>query len=91
MSLPPTDRSSFDEALERFDTEFRSTADWADWETNRAHRYAIRANGRLYPVKKVISIATGVTVDRFSGGREANNFVKAVGFEIEATQLPPEK
>jgi hypothetical protein len=43
-----------------------------------------------YPVKQIVSIATGVNVNSFSGGREANNYVKERGFEIERLQLPTE-
>jgi hypothetical protein len=59
--------------MERFDRELRDTADWTDWEENRAHRYAIERDERRYPVKQIISTATGIPVSDFSGGRAAGN------------------
>src|SRR5262249_32640134 len=45
---------------------------------------------KLYPVKQIISIATGASVASFSGGREANNYVIDRGFKVELIQLPTE-
>jgi hypothetical protein len=59
--------------MERFDSELRDTADWADWEENRADRYAIEHDERRYPVKQIISTATGIPVSDFSGGQAAGN------------------
>lgn len=64
------------EAMRRFDDELRPSDEWRDWDANPAHRYAIEHQGRTYPVKKVISLATGTPVSDFSGGREANGFVE---------------
>lgn len=66
--LPPVDAASLQDALARFDRELRPLPGWSHWEDNRAHKYAIRAAGQLYPVKQVISLATGVPVSDFSGG-----------------------
>ncbi len=69
-------------ALERFDQDYRSNPEWIDWENKQNHKYAIRYQKRLYPVKQIISLATGDPVNVFSGGSEANNYLKARGFEI---------
>ncbi len=42
----------------------------------------LKAQERLYPVKQIISLATGDLVNAFSGGSEANNYLKAREFEI---------
>ena len=59
--------------MRRFDIELRNMPDWDDWEQNRAHRYAIEYQGQRYPVKQIISMATGMPVSDFSGGRAAGD------------------
>ena len=68
MPIPPVDRGEIELAMLRFDRELRDSPEWRDWESNRAHRYAIEQDGRHYPVKRVISLATGAAVTEFSGG-----------------------
>jgi hypothetical protein len=70
------------EAMRRFDDELRHSDEWRDWDSNPAHRYAIEHQGRTYPVKKVISLATGTPVSDFSGGREADSFVEKRGSRV---------
>lgn len=53
---------------------------------NQAHIYAISANGKLYPAKKIISIATDTPVGRFSGGQPTNGYLKRHGFSV--VELP---
>lgn len=73
------------EALVRFDRDHRDQADWADWTQNRSHKYAIQSDDKLYPVKFVISLATGQPTSEFSGGDkpgQAAHYVAERGFEI---------
>ena len=73
------------EAINVFDDELRDTAEWKRWMENNAYQYAIEHDSKLYPVKKIVSLATGETVGDFSGGRasgQANELVKRVGFNI---------
>ncbi|NLJ40746.1 MAG: HNH endonuclease, partial [Clostridiales bacterium] len=58
------------DAMKRFDEEHRNNADWLNWQNNKNHKYAIQRDGRLYPVKQIISMATGQPVSSFSGGDE---------------------
>jgi 5-methylcytosine-specific restriction protein A len=56
---------------------------------NRAHRYAIEHAGRRYPVKQIISTATGIPVSDFSGGQaagDANQYAVSRGFAV--VELP---
>ncbi len=70
-------------ALEQFDRELRPTAQWTNWDRKAAQRFAIaHDNGKRYPPKKIISLATGAGVHTFSGGTEANNWLHARGFTI---------
>lgn len=81
--IPPTSREDLVRALERFDAELRNSSEWRDWTSNANHKYAIRHGERLFPVKQVISLATGAPVSSFSGGEEANSFVQGLGFQVE--------
>ena len=69
-------------ALERFDREERGRGEWSGWEQKQNFKFAIDHEGRRYPVKRIIEIATGAPVGTFSGGDEANGFVRGRGFEV---------
>jgi hypothetical protein len=70
------------EAMERFDRELRDSPEWTNWEQKESHKYAIEQNGRRYPVKKIVSIATDIPVGSFSGGDEANTYAEKLGFSV---------
>lgn len=85
MSIPPAPGENLREAIGRFDRELRDTPDWAGWEQNRAHLYAIEYEGKRYPVKQIISMATEIPVSDFSGSQaagDANHYVADRGFSI---------
>lgn len=82
MVLPPADRTALEEALRHFDATLRASSEWRDWETNAAQRFALVHNGLRYPPKKIISLATGVPVSKFSGGRQSNEYLRQRGFEV---------
>jgi 5-methylcytosine-specific restriction enzyme B len=75
-------------AIARFDKELRADSHWANWENNQAHQFAIRNENKLYPVKQIISMATSTPVSSFSGGNEANNYLKERGFNVESLRSP---
>jgi hypothetical protein len=77
--IPDVPRKKLIEAMREFDREHLPTRAWANWEQNKAHRYAIQYKGRLYPVKRIVSMAAGVPYRSFHGGRMANNYVKKHG------------
>lgn len=68
--------------MERFDRELRGSPEWIGWEQKEAHQYAIQYAGRLYPVKKIVSLATSTPVGSFSGGDEPNAYVTSHAFEV---------
>lgn len=72
------------DALSRFDTELRALQEWRGWEASAAQKFALIHNELRYPPKKIISIATGVPVGKFSGGHQSNEYLKDRGFEILA-------
>ncbi|TWI60482.1 Mrr restriction endonuclease-like protein [Bradyrhizobium huanghuaihaiense] len=90
MPLPAIAPERIDEALAEFDRDGRELSKWQGWEENASYKHAIAKNGRLYPVKEIVSQATGVATSEFSGGSEANNFVRKLGFQIEPLRLPTE-
>jgi len=84
MKIPEVTPAALEEAMGRFDKELRRTPYWAHWQEDDTYKYAIERNGQLYPVKQVVSLATGITVDQFSGGDQANSYVEARGFKVVA-------
>jgi 5-methylcytosine-specific restriction protein A len=82
--LPAADRTVLEAALRQFDTEHRPSPEWSGWENNAAQRFALMHNGLGYPPKKIISLATGVPVSQFSGGRQSNEYLRQRGFEVVA-------
>src|SRR6516162_7074307 len=85
MPIPNVPTEALRDAMGRFDRDLRVTPESADWEQNGAHRYAIEHDGRRYPVKQVVSLATQLLVSDFSGGQaagDANLYIAARGFRI---------
>lgn len=72
--VPLTDEKVLVE-MQRFDTEFRDKfSAWGIW--------AIERDGKYYPPKKLLSMATGVGVDEFNGGPPTNDRFKELDFNI---------
>ncbi len=70
-------------ALRTFDSSLRETSAWSDWEGRKSHKYAIQHEGRNYPVKHIASMASGIPVSQFSGGRyHTNQVVEHCGYEV---------
>src|SRR3981189_1906303 len=85
MPIPDAPSAALLNAMARFDQDLRSAPEWAGWEQNKAHLYAIEHEGGRYPVKQIVSMASGMPVSDFSGGKasgDANAFVSARGFEV---------
>jgi hypothetical protein len=80
--LPETTREKLRAAIAEFDRRLRDTQDWQGWQENRAHKYAISYKSRLYPAKKIVSLATGKPVRHFSGGDETNTFLQRYKFNL---------
>lgn len=82
LKLPPVKKQKLEEALKQFDEIFRQRPEWKGWTESQAHRYAISANNRLYPAKKIVSLATNTPVGLFSGGQPTNGYLERHGFTI---------
>jgi 5-methylcytosine-specific restriction protein A len=90
VAIPAVEKKVIEQALTKFDDQFRDQPEWAQWETNSAHKYAVRVNGKLYPAKKIISLATDLAVRDFMGGKPANGYLRARGFEIVSLRAAPQ-
>ncbi len=86
--FPEVSAEQISSALDKFDFELRSVPEWAEWSSKESFKYAIFHNFNIYPVKQIVSMATGVSKDSFSGGDQANNFVKSKGFKIVDLRNP---
>jgi MoxR-like ATPase len=82
MKIPEVTSTALQEAMDRFDNELRSTPSWVQWQDDDNYKYAIERDGQLYPVKKVVSLATGIPVAEFGGGNQANSYVEGRGFKV---------
>jgi hypothetical protein len=78
--IPETTREAILDAMRRFDHELRNTPEWSNWEQKANYRYAITYEGRYYPVKQIIAMATGTPVNRFSRG--VNRYISNKGFSV---------
>lgn len=79
-------RSDVQKALATFDQQFRSLPEWTDWDKKRSQKYAIAEAGKLYPPKRIISIATNTPVKDLMGGRPSNGALQGLGFTIVPLQ-----
>ena len=70
------------ESLRAFDRDLRNQPEWTNWVENQNYKYAIFHNYKLYPVKQIVSMATGLPKTDFSGGGQANEFLSGVGFKV---------
>jgi 5-methylcytosine-specific restriction protein B len=82
LTIPAASREALLESLETFDRDLRSLSEWQGWETNGNYEYGISFDDHLYPPKQIISMATGLAKNQFSGGPEANSYLTSYGFEI---------
>lgn len=82
------DRDTILKALTEFDTSLRPSHEWLNWDSNKAQSWALEHDGRLYPPKKIVSMATGAGVSSFSGGPETNTYLDARGFLARRLREP---
>jgi len=80
--IPNVDKKDLLDAVSHFDLHLRDTEEWVGWTSHLNHKYAIYHDGKVYPVKKIISLATGFPVSKFSGGSQANSYMIKRGFNV---------
>jgi hypothetical protein len=86
LAIPNATRKQLENALARFDQEYRPRSNWQHWEQNGQHQWAIVYNGQRYPVKEIVRLATGAATG-FNAG-EARAYVQRLGFQVESLEAP---
>jgi hypothetical protein len=71
-------------ALRRFDADYPDTNQYDNWLDKGNYKYALSYGGKLYPCKYILSEASGLTTQAFSGGEETNRVLRELGFEVVA-------
>ncbi|GFO68221.1 hypothetical protein GMLC_18000 [Geomonas limicola] len=69
-------------AMDEFDASQRKLKEWDGWTENKNFKFAILHAGRIYPVKQIVSMATGQPKSDFSGGLQANTAVTKSGLKV---------
>jgi hypothetical protein len=96
VRIPPADRPAILEALARFDSQLRGHRNWVGWENRLSYKWALAHRGKQYPPKIIIELATGYPrsgaagYGGFSGGDEANRYLRLRGFSILSVEREPE-
>ena len=88
MTIPETTSENLINSLNDFDENYRSNAEWVDWNLSRKHKHAIKYNGNIYPMKFIISLATGMNRQEFSGGEESIRYIKGRNLDVVSLHLP---
>ncbi len=83
MPIPAVTKEKIEAAIREFDSTLRTSDAWKNWENNKAQTWVMTINGQLYPPKKIISMATDIPVNAFSGGPESNKYLADRGFVVE--------
>ncbi|WP_122665933.1 hypothetical protein [Pseudomonas viridiflava] len=89
MAIPAVEKKAIEQALGRFDEEFRDQPEWAGWKSNSAHQFSIRGDGKLCPAKKIISLATDIAARDFTRDRSTNGDSRAHKYEIADLRKTP--
>lgn len=84
MPLPPLTRDQVLGAIAQFDRELRSEPPYLDWESNGNFEWVLTHRDGRYPIKELISLASGVPRAKFSGGPKAVHAMGDLGFVVEA-------
>jgi 5-methylcytosine-specific restriction protein A len=85
------DRAAVQHAIIRFKRGERSEH-WREgsrgWQEDDNHKYAVLQGNELFPVKEIIRLALDNSGEAgfadFSGGRQANSYLRARDFQIVA-------
>ena len=84
MAIPPSTREQLIEAIAKFDRDYRSLPEFSSFDSKKSQKYALEFEGRTYPPKMIIHLATGIERRSFNGGEESNNYLKKYGFEVNS-------
>ncbi len=82
MAIPKVGVEAIEKALKEFDDTLRFSDEWKSWEESKTQTWVIVHGEKRYPPKKIISMATGMAVAKFSGGPESNDYLAERGFKV---------
>jgi hypothetical protein len=89
MSIPRVSFWQIDNAFKTFDNDYRCRSEWIGWETRKTQKYVIRHDGKLYPPKMIISLATGLPRSEFNGGSQSIRYLANYNIEVKAIAGSP--
>jgi hypothetical protein len=70
-------------AIRAFDAEYPNTNDYKHWLERRNYKYVLLYEGKKYPPKRILSMATGTLWQEFEGGvQQTNRVLRNLGFRI---------
>ncbi|MBN2116288.1 MAG: hypothetical protein JW730_06950 [Anaerolineales bacterium] len=71
------------DTLHEFLSQYPDTQTYDDWLTKGTYKYAVRYDGRVFPPKHILSVATGIPTSEFNGGEQTNRVFRQLGFDVE--------
>ena len=71
------------DVLHEFARQHPDTDTYDSWLEKGTYKYAVRYDGRMYPPKHILSLATGIPTADFNGGEQTNRVFRQLGFDVE--------
>ena len=68
------------DALHEFGRQHPNTDSYDSWLEKGNYKYSVPYDGRKYPPKHILSMATGISTDDFNGGEQTNRVFRQLGF-----------
>jgi hypothetical protein len=90
-ALPEVPAEEIVAALAQFDDTERARPEWSSWQENGNFKYALCSDGKLYPPKHIVHLATKRLKSGFSGGEQTNKYLTDRGFKIVALRDADER
>ena len=75
-------------ALGDFDQKYANTNNYDHWLEKSNYKYELIENGKRYPPKHILSEVRKISKEKFGGGNQTNQVLKALGFEIRKKIRP---
>lgn len=88
LTIPNVNREQLLNAIEYFDSNLRAAPTWQDWLDRDEQQFALSHDGRLYPLKTIVELASGLSATEFTGGDPAYRFLDKRGFSLARINDP---
>ncbi|MCJ7585827.1 MAG: hypothetical protein MUO30_13800 [Anaerolineales bacterium] len=76
-------RQNILDTLHEFARQHPNTETYDGWLQKETYKYAVRYDGRVYPPKHILSMATGIPTSEFNGGEQTNRVFRQLDFDVE--------